>query len=196
MLTSSTISQVDPLVKETCEYSKLHAYQRQWLPEMYKGLATSANSVILFNEAVNTTGGNNRLGSGKLDGKGIPPDFFSDMHIRKAFNYSFDWDTYIKEVYNGEAEQNLGPVISGLIGYDKNQAHYSLNLDQATEEFKASTIKSDDGQSVWDTGFTIPYLYNEGNDQRKVAGEILKDNLAKINPKFVLDVQSDRGLPS
>ena len=53
---------------------------------------------------VSTTGSNKRIGSGALDGKGIPPDFFSDIHIRKAFNYSFDWDTYIKQVQNGEAK--------------------------------------------------------------------------------------------
>jgi peptide/nickel transport system substrate-binding protein len=140
---------------------------------------------------VNTTGGNTRIGSGKLDGNGIPPDFFSDIHIRKAFNYAFDWDTYIKQVYNGEAEQALGPIIDGLLGFDPKQAHYSFNLDQATSEFKAATLKSDSGQSVWDTGFKIQYVYNEGNDQRKTAGEILQNSLSQINPKFKIDVISE-----
>ena len=31
------------------------------------------------------------IGSCKLDGNGIPPDFFSDVHVRKAFNYCFDF---------------------------------------------------------------------------------------------------------
>ena len=29
------------------------------------------------------------LGSNKLDGDGIPADFFQDVHIRKAFAYCF-----------------------------------------------------------------------------------------------------------
>ena len=33
----------------------------------------------------------NYIGSGQLDGNGVPPDFFSDLHIRKAFAYSFDF---------------------------------------------------------------------------------------------------------
>src|SRR5215216_2456884 len=33
------------------------------------------------------------IGSGQLDGNGIPADFFGDIHIRKAFSYSFDFET-------------------------------------------------------------------------------------------------------
>ncbi len=35
------------------------------------------------------------IGSGQLDGNGVPTDFFADVHIRKAFSYAFDWDTFI-----------------------------------------------------------------------------------------------------
>jgi len=188
------VSQVDALVKQTCQNGDANNCSQtnaNGYLTMYKGLPTSADSVMLFNEGVNTTGGNNRIGSGALDGNGIPADFFSDIHIRKAFNYSFDWDTYIKQVYNGEAEQALGPIINGLLGYDANQAKYSFNLDKATSEFKAATLKSASGQSVWDTGFKIQYVYNEGNDQRKTAGEILQNSLSQINPKFKIDVTSE-----
>src|SRR5512140_1124350 len=41
------------------------------------------------------------IGSGKLDGNGIPPDFFTDVNVRKGFSYSFDWDTFITDVYKG-----------------------------------------------------------------------------------------------
>jgi peptide/nickel transport system substrate-binding protein len=158
---------------------------------LYKGFPTSTDEVILFNQEVNTTGGNNRIGSGKLDGQGVPANFFSDIHVRKAFNYSFDWDTYIKQVENGEAEQALGPIIDGLLGYDPNQPKYTHDLAKATDEFKAATLKSADGKSLWDTGFKISYVYNSGNDQRRVAGEILKANLAQINPKFDIELASE-----
>lgn len=39
------------------------------------------------------------IGSGKLDGKGIPSDFFSDINVRKAFVYAFDWKTYIEQAW-------------------------------------------------------------------------------------------------
>lgn len=184
------ISQVDPLVKETCDYQtgNCSMTNANGSLRLYKGLPSVQADAIFFNQAVNTTGGNNTLGSGKLDGNGIPADFFADSHIRTAFNYAFDWDTYIQQVWNGEAQQALGPIIAGELGFDPNQAHYSFDLTKAADEFKASTLKSADGKSLWDTGFYLQYVYNTGNDQRRVAGEILKANLAKINSKFQLSV--------
>ncbi|HBY97857.1 MAG TPA: peptide ABC transporter substrate-binding protein [Chloroflexi bacterium] len=184
------ISQVDPLVKETCDYQtgKCTTTHPNGSLRLYKGLPTVEAVTAFFNQNVNTTGGNNALGSGKLDGNGIPADFFNDIHIRKAFNACFDWDTYIKQVWNGEAEQALGPIIDGELGYDPNQAHYSFDLTRCADEFKASTLKSPDGKSLWDAGFYLQYVYNTGNDQRRTAGEILKDSLAKVNPKFHLSV--------
>ncbi len=182
-------SQVDPLVKETCDATgKCTVTNAQGTLRLDKDLPTVIADTIFFNQMVNTTGGNNALGAGKLDGNGIPADFFSDLNIRQAFNYAFDWDTYIKQVWNGEAEQGLGPIIDGELGFDPKQPHYSFDLQKAADAFKASTIKSADGKSLWDTGFYMQYVYNTGNDQRRVAGEILKAGLAKINPKFKLSV--------
>ncbi len=36
------------------------------------------------------------IGSGELDGKGIPANFFTDIDIRKGFTYAFDWQTFIE----------------------------------------------------------------------------------------------------
>ncbi len=90
--------------------------------------------------------------------------------------------------------QAYGPIIQGELGYDPNQAHYTFDLQKAADAFKASTLKSADGKSLWDTGFYIQFAYNTGNDQRRVAGEILKANLAKINPKFKVSIV-DEPLP-
>jgi peptide/nickel transport system substrate-binding protein len=184
------VSQVDPLVKETCDYktNQCTTINPNGSLRLYKGLPTVIGDTIFFNEMVNTTGGNNTIGTGQLDGNGIPADFFGDIHVRKAFNYAFDWNTYIQQVWNGEAGQQLGPIIDGELGFDPNQAHYTFDLNKAADEFKASTLKSADGKSLWDTGFYLQYVYNTGNDQRRVAGEILKADLAKINPKFHLAV--------
>jgi peptide/nickel transport system substrate-binding protein len=184
------ISQADPLVKITCDAAGKCTPTKNDAGNlrMYNGLPSVSATTVFFNQGVNTTGGNNTLGSGKLDGNGIPADFFSDIHIRQAFNYAFDWDTYIKQVWNGEAEQALGPIINGELGFDPNQAHYAFDLNKAADEFKAGTLKSADGKSLWDTGFYVQYLYNTGNDQRRVAGEILKADLAKINPKFKVSI--------
>jgi peptide/nickel transport system substrate-binding protein len=183
------VSQVDPMINQTCDGSgNCTTTNADGTVRLYKGLPTVTDAAIYLNQLANTTGGNNYIGSGKLDGNGVPPDFFSDIHIRKAFNYCFDWQTYIDQVWNGEAIQNLGPIIKGELGFDPNQAHYSFDLQKCTDEFNASTLKSADGKSVMDTGFYLQFIYNTGNDQRKTAGEILQQNLLKVNPKFHLAV--------
>lgn len=132
------------------------------------------------------------IGSGKLDGNGIPPDFFSDVHVRKAFSYAFDWDTFINQIYKGEAIQSLELSLPGMIGYDPNAPHYTMDLDKAAAEFKASTLTSPDGKSLWDVGFRMQMLYNTGNTTRMTEDQILSANMAKINPKFEIDIL---GLP-
>jgi peptide/nickel transport system substrate-binding protein len=183
-------SQVDPLVKNICDASgKCTVSNAQGSLTAWKGLPSVSETVIYMTEKINTAGGAPAgMGSGQLDGNGIPADFFGDINIRKAFNYCFDWDTYINQVYNGEAIQAYGPIIEGELGYDPNQAHYNLDLTKCADSFKASTLKSADGRSVWDTGFYLQYIYNTGNDQRKTAGDILAANLQKVNPKFHLQV--------
>ncbi|MEM1592191.1 MAG: ABC transporter substrate-binding protein [Candidatus Bathyarchaeia archaeon] len=124
------------------------------------------------------------IGSGKLDGKGVPPDLFKDVNMRKAFAYSFDWDTFIKEAMLGEAKQVPGPIPEGLPGFNPNQPKYTLDLAKAEEYFK----KAWNGQ-VWEKGFTLEILYNTGNIPRKTAAEILKHNIESLNPKFHINVR-------
>jgi len=182
-------SQVDPMVKETCDAQvNCTETNHTGTARLFKGLPSVTATTIFFNQQVNTTGGNNRLGSGQIDGNGIPADFFSDINVRQAFNYCFDWNTYIQQVFNGEAVQALGPIIQGELGYDPNQAAYSFDLTKCADAFKASTWKSADGKSLWDTGFYLQYTYNVGNDQRKSAGDILAADLLKVNPKFHMEV--------
>ena len=132
------------------------------------------------------------IGSGVLDGNGIPPNFFADAHVRAAFSYAFDWDTYINDVWKGEAVQSLELSLPGMVGYDPNAPHYTMDLDKATAEFKASTLTSPDGKSLWDVGFRIQMLYNQGNTVRQTVSEILAANLSAINPLFVVEIL---GLP-
>jgi ABC-type transport system substrate-binding protein len=132
------------------------------------------------------------LGSGQLDGNGIPNNFFSDVHVRKAFAYAFDWDTYARDMYNTEAVQSFELPLAGMPGFDPKAPHFTFDLAKSAEEFKASTLKSADGKSLWDTGFRLQMLYNQGNTVRQTVSEIMAANLAKVNPKFMVETL---GLP-
>ncbi|HEX78911.1 MAG TPA: ABC transporter substrate-binding protein [Dehalococcoidia bacterium] len=120
------------------------------------------------------------IGSGQLDGAGIPTDFFADEDVRKGFTYCFDWDAYIEDAMMGYGIQPASPVIKGLSYYNPDLTTlYSNDMTKAEEHFMAAF----DGE-LWDTGFTVILAYNAGNDTRKVACEILADNIRSLNPKF------------
>ena len=157
--------------------------------------------VLLYNWMIATSeeSPNPYIGSGKLDGNGIPADFFSDVHIRKAFSYSFDFDTLINDVYSGEATQSLQLTLPGMPGFFLDTPHYSFDLAKAEEEFKLADVDKDgiaagddpEGD-VWTTGFRVQMSFNQGNNTRQTIAEILAGSLAEVNELFVVETL---GLP-
>jgi len=139
------------------------------------------------------------LGSGQLDGNGIPTDFFADVHIRRAFAYAFDWDIYIDELYRGEAIQSLQLTLPGMPGFDTAAPHFTFDLEKSAEEFKLADLDHDGiaaGEDpegdVWTSGFRIQMLYNQGNTVRQNTADILAANLSEVNELFVVEIL---GLP-
>ena len=54
------------------------------------------------------------LPKGTLNQSGIPPDFFTDINVRKGFAYAFNYSQLIAEALQGEAYQPATPIIPGL----------------------------------------------------------------------------------
>lgn len=127
------------------------------------------------------------IGSGQLDGNGIPPNFFSDIHVRRAMNYCFDYDTYIAEALNGEGVRNNGPIIKGMLGYNEDGPMYEYDPEQCAAELEQAW----DGQ-LPETGFRFQIAYNTGNTARQTVGEILQSELAAINDTYQVEIV---GLP-
>ncbi len=127
------------------------------------------------------------IGSGQLDGNGIPSNFFSDINVRRAMNYCFDYDAYISDALNGEGVRNNGPIILDMLGYNLDGPMYEFDLDQCAAELELA----------WDgvlpeTGFRFQIAYNTGNAARQTVGEILQANLASINSAYQVETV---GLP-
>ncbi len=164
---------------------------------LYIGRPSLSSQDLFMN--FNVAEGSNYIGSGQLDGNGIPRDFFSDVNIRKGFAYAFDWDTYINDVFDGEAVQQ--PVLArvGMPGYQADAPVYTFDLEKSAEYFKMADLDKDgipagddpEGD-VWTTGFRLQALYNQGNTSRQIISEILASNLAEVNDKFVVETV---GLP-
>ncbi|MEW6226869.1 MAG: ABC transporter substrate-binding protein [Bacillota bacterium] len=141
------------------------------------------NQALLFNLKIPVEGNEDIVFSGKLDGNGIPPDFFSDIHVRRAFNYAFDYDAMINQVLKGLSPKPHGPIPESLPYCNKDQKWYGHDVKKATEEFKAAF-----GGKLWEKGFKVTLLYNTGNETRKTACEILETNIESLNPKFKVEV--------
>ena len=137
-----------------------------------------------MNWDINTEGGNDYIYSGKLDGNGIPVDFFNDIHVRKAFTYCFNYDDFFQQAASGNAVRRFTVMLPGMLGYDENAAHDNYDPSACEREFKQAIFS---GKSVWDTGFRIKMAYNPDNTIRKAFGEILRKELAARNSKFVID---------
>jgi peptide/nickel transport system substrate-binding protein len=147
------------------------------------GWASSAVNAVQMSQAINMED-NVNVGSGKLDGFGIPADFFSDVHVRKCFNYAFDRDAYIQDVLLGAGSNITMALPQSYLGYDASVPEYVLDLEKATEECKQAW-----GGELWEQGMYLTITYNTGNTSRQTVAEILADNLQYINDKFKVDTR-------
>ena len=133
----------------------------------------------------NISEGSLYMGTGKFPG-GIPLNFFANTNVRQAFAYSLDFDTLISDAWFGEAIQPASWWVKGLAPdyEDYTIVKYSLNLDKVEELLKAANFTQDGvTKSVWDWGFTFTMLYNLGNDQRKIANELMISAIQSLNAK-------------
>jgi peptide/nickel transport system substrate-binding protein len=138
---------------------------------------------MFLNQKINVEGGNQLVGvgadgktlaDGQLAASGIPPNFFSDIHVRNGFNYCFDRDTYIAQVTHGEAIPHRGPIISGLPGYDEKSTIFTYDVAKCKAELDQAW-----GGKLKDSGFALTLAYNSGNDNRRISLELLRDGLEK-----------------
>jgi peptide/nickel transport system substrate-binding protein len=174
-------TQLDTLEGATCDANGVCAIDgadKQAVRYVKQPVANRTDA--FFNFKIDTTGGNTFIGSGKLDGNGVPADFFSDIHVRKAFAYCFDWDTYIKDVEMGEGVQANDVMLQGEIGDEPTGAHYS---------YDPGTWKSADGKSLWDEGFRLTIGYNTGNTARQTVAQIFQNDISQVNPNFKVEAQ-------
>ena len=137
----------------------------------------------MFCRKLNPTG-NPNIGSGKLDGNGIPPDFFSDINARKAFLHAFDSETYKKDVFHDLVIMPTSPNVEGL-PYHKDVPLYEFDLKKSAEYMKKAW-----GGKVWEKGFKMIITHNTGNEMREAAALMLAENIMSLNPKFKIEIRN------
>jgi peptide/nickel transport system substrate-binding protein len=154
------------------------------IPELriYRGLKSLVASPFLaFNQRINKTYAQAWVGNlpdkypEAVDGDWL--SWFEDKHLRLAFSYAFDVQSFIDEVLRGNAQQINSPIPEGLLGYNATSpAPREFDLNKAAEHMKLAW-----NGKVWTEGFEFSYLYNCGNTAREAIGNQLKTNIEALN---------------
>lgn len=159
-------------------------YETQWKDTpgaKALSLGFPRTDAFFFNTVVSANG-NPALFSGKLDGDGVPADFFTDKDIRLAFAFAFDDMRYLQEALGGRGAAARSFLPSGIGGSVPARA---FDLGKARAHFE----KAWNG-AAWNNGFRITLSYNSGNAARQAACQILKRNVESLNPKFKIEVRA------
>jgi peptide/nickel transport system substrate-binding protein len=148
------------------------------------GLQASVRWPILdFNFRV-AAAGSLDLGSGRLDGEGIPAAFFSDRDVRLAFAQAFDAGAFIAGFLRGRGRPASGVIPPGVPGYASSGLAVAHDRRLAEAHFRAAW-----GGRVWDRGFKFSIPVVRGSEMRLAVVKILKAELLAINPKFRVEAR-------
>ncbi|MCK5198096.1 MAG: ABC transporter substrate-binding protein, partial [Spirochaetales bacterium] len=100
------------------------------------------------------------------------------------FISAWDQETYIVDINNSTIMDPVTPVVSGLPFKDTSLESPAFDKAAATEYFKKAF-----GGKLWEVGFKLDLLFNTGNANREAGSKRLAENVASLNPKFVLNVR-------
>jgi peptide/nickel transport system substrate-binding protein len=194
--------EMEEFVGERCEYNSLaNVYKPCEVVDetksyvLFSGKPANGQEVLLFNFNNKGSYGNPAIGSARLDGKGIPSDFFSDVHIRKAFAYCLDRDTFINDAYGGKAAQSSQLLLPGMPGFNPDIPQYQFDLAACEKEFKLADVDKDgipageDPDDVWEVGFQFMLPYDNTSTIKHIAKTLAK-NINTVNPKFIVDPEA------
>ena len=145
--------------------------------------SVAGNTIVYMNYDIDTSN-NEDVGCGEL-GCGIPSDFFADPNIRRGFAHLFDQQAFIDQIYDGAGTPVTMGLPRGFLGYDADLPIRTLDFEQAEQYFREAF-----GGEVWEEGFEFTALYNEGNDVRRTALQMIAENLSFLHPDFRMNVRS------
>jgi peptide/nickel transport system substrate-binding protein len=105
----------------------------------------------------------------------------TDVNVRRAINYSFDYDGFIKDILSGSVERNAVPIPNNMWGVPKDVKGYTYDIDKAKAELAKAKVKVD-------RPLTVGYL--QGFSQTEQGATVMANGLRKagIETKLVSEV--------
>jgi peptide/nickel transport system substrate-binding protein len=154
--------------------------------ELVRGSPSARRDDIFFNWEMNTEGGNDSAGSGRLNGEGVPPDFFSNVHVRRAFAYCFNYNAYLSDYLAGEGVRTINVMPPGMVGYNPDTPYYVHDPQRCENEFRQAEFE---GRSVWEVGFKLGIPFDSADPQLEIIATIFQDELVKLNKRFLVEAR-------
>jgi peptide/nickel transport system substrate-binding protein len=141
-------------------------------------------NALMFNVSVNTRE-SRFAGSGRLDGSGVPADFFKERDVREAFASLVDYEGLIRDAFLGNAERATGFIPRGMSGYAERLPPYAFDPAKAERLLRRAR-----GGRIWEQGFKIILPYPSWDEVSGVVARQLAGALRALNPKFSIEVRS------
>lgn len=124
----------------------------------------------------------------------VPSNFFTDLKMRQAFAYAYNYDNYINNIvgnakFNATFAEKYGGIIpKGMIGYENLSAYDVYDLTQAKQFYANSKWVASKG-GVATAGFHLTIVVETADPVNKAAAGDWKKNLEQLGPNIVIDVK-------
>ena len=150
---------------------------------VYESLPTrDQTTVVLYNQNVKD---DKLLPAGQLAETNMPVNFFSDVHVRRAFASLFDTKVFIRDGLRGFGLARHTTLPTNNWAEVKTLNPPTYNLKAADAEFRQAF-----GGKLWTTGFTVPLSVFSGSGLSEVVAGIFKQNIEALNPRFHANVSN------
>lgn len=95
----------------------------------------------------------------------------TDVNVRRAVSYAFDYDGFIKDILSNSVERNPVPIPNNLWGIPKDIKGYTYSVEKAKAELAKAKLKVD-------RPLTVGYL--NGFSQTEQAATVMANGLRKV----------------
>jgi ABC-type transport system substrate-binding protein len=116
----------------------------------------------------------------------VPPDFFVDINMRKAFFYAFDFNQYLDQILgNAVYHATFGTAYNGVLpygmpGYQNLSSMNVFDMAQARHYYTQTQWVKDHGWA--DSGFTLGLNVGDTDSVAKAAAAMWAQNLEQLAP--------------
>jgi peptide/nickel transport system substrate-binding protein len=177
----------DIITVRTANRDQVQPLIDQGLVTLYPDLPSNGMYFWKVNQDVNMEN-NPYVGSGQLDGDGVPADFFADIDVRKGFGYVIDYETFAVEINGGDGTRAWNIIPSNVAGFNSEQEFFTFDLAKSEEHFR----KAFNGE-LWEKGFKLTMPYVPGASVVPNLDRLMALYLSEMNPKFQLIPQDFQG---